>query len=97
IFKEGSTYYMKSAITKGIESSNSDAGILIQAAITAVLATSRGGLIGLSGDEFPISAVLDIPCTTSNPPLGLVGTYSNNRDRGTMLTATSSFPDNHSI
>ncbi len=97
VFKDGSTYYAKSGITKGIESSNSDAATVIQYCITTLLATSRGGTILFSPDDFPLATPLDIPTATGANvrPLSLIGsTNAHNRVGMTTFSTTAAFPTN---
>jgi len=94
IFKEGSTFYAKSGITQGIEFSGSDAATVIQSAVTAILASSRGGIILFSPDDFPLAVPIDIPTSTTPKPLGLFGVYPVTRDYGTIFSATAAFPTN---
>jgi hypothetical protein len=93
-FKDGSTYYAKSGVTKGIESSNSDASTVLQYIVTTLLASSRGGTVLVSGDNFTMQNVIDIPTSTSPKPISFLGTYSNNRNFGTQFEIGSSFPTN---
>jgi hypothetical protein len=94
IFKEGTTYYAKSGKTKGIEFSNSVADIVIQSAITAVLASAKGGIIQFSADTFPIVTPLDIPGAVVGGvrPILFRGTPTAIRDYGTVFSVQSSFP-----
>jgi hypothetical protein len=96
ITKSGSTYYAKNSAGE-IADSNSDAATVIQNAITATLATSRGGYIVLAPFSFSMNTYLDIPTAVGPKPVGLIGTFSNDRNTGSTLSASSSFPDNHSI
>jgi hypothetical protein len=94
IFKSGSTFYAKSGITKGIEFSGTVADVVIQAAVTAVLASSRGGIIQFSADDFPLNTPIDIPTATvsSAKPIIFKGVPTQSRVFGTVFSASASFP-----
>jgi hypothetical protein len=96
IFKDGSNYYAKNGFTTGIDYSGSVADVVIQSAITAVLALGRPGKILFSPDDFPMNAPLDIPTAiaSSVKPLHLIGIHNSSRDFGTRFSATTSFPTN---
>ena len=92
IFKDGSTYYAKNGITKGIEYSGSAADTVIQNAITTTLSLAKGGAIWFSADDFPINTPLDIPTSTAPKPLYLIGVPTYTRTMGTVFSVDVSFP-----
>jgi hypothetical protein len=92
IFKDGTNYYAKNGLTSAIDYSGSVADVVIQSAITAVLATTNGGVIELGPHNFPIITPLDYPTSTGPKPLILRGVRSYHRDMGTVLDIQSSFP-----
>lgn len=85
-----------SGITGGIESSNSDAATVIQYAVTAVLASARGGIILFSPDDFPLATPIDIPAVVSASirPITFIGTKTQSRSLGTVFSTTGAFPTN---
>jgi hypothetical protein len=93
IYKSGSTYYSKNGLTKAI-TSGSVASTVIQSAITAVLASSRGGILQFSADDFVMDTYLDIPTATTPKPIAFRGVPSLNRSYGTYFSTSASFPTN---
>jgi len=95
VYKSGSTYYAQNGATKAIDYSGSVADVVIQSAITAIAALSRGGTIMFSGEDFPITTPLLFPGNTSSGKVfSLVGLPQNSRVFQTVFSAASSFPNN---
>jgi hypothetical protein len=69
-----------------------NASPVIQAAVTDILASTRGGIVYFAPEDFPMTTPIDIPTATQPKPLTLIGHKMHDRDKGTAFHTNTAFP-----
>lgn len=93
IYNSGSTYYAKNGATKAIDYSGTDAGAVINSALTA---STSGGLFLFAPHVFNLGTKISIPIgatSGSRKPYFFRGIHSAQRQTGTTFQPNTAFTD----